>query len=115
MAVDLELSCSSGAVSPCTSCGACCSYSAEWPRFSCESDEALARLPDHLVTLSGMRCEGVRCAALSGVVGEATRCTVYENRPDVCRACLPGDDACDMARRSYGMALIRPAQDADNG
>ncbi len=53
--------------SPCTTCGACCSYSAEWPRFSTEDDEALARIPEALVAenLSGMRCDGERCMALA--------------------------------------------------
>ncbi len=92
--------------SPCTSCGACCSYSAEWPRFTVEDDAALARLPEHLVTLSGMRCDGVRCSALAGDVGVATSCTVYADRPEVCRACLPGDDACQMARSKFGLPAI---------
>ncbi len=92
--------------SPCTSCGACCSYSAEWPRFTTEDDDAIARIPDHLVTLSGMRCDGVRCSALAGVIGEATACTIYDNRPEVCRACVPGDDACSMARVEHGLAPI---------
>jgi Fe-S-cluster containining protein len=92
--------------SPCTTCGACCAYSAEWPRFTCEEEDAIARLPESLVTLSGMRCEGDRCAALSGIVGVATLCTVYADRPDVCRACEPGDDACQMARERYGLGAV---------
>ena len=45
----------------CQSCGACCSYSAEWPRFSMEDDSQLDRIPEKFVAadLSGMRCEGV--------------------------------------------------------
>ena len=91
---------------PCRTCGACCAYSADWPRFSLESDDALARIPDALVSPSrgGMRCDGDRCAALDGVVGVATRCTIYEDRPDVCRACEPGDDACTIARSRYGLS-----------
>ena len=42
-----------------------------------------------------------RCAALVGDVGIATSCAVYAVRPDVCRACVPGDDACAMARRRF--------------
>lgn len=87
----------------CRSCGACCSYSAEWPRFSLETDAALERIPRALVADNGnaMRCASDRCAALAGVVGHATSCTIYAERPDVCRACLPGDDACLMARRKF--------------
>jgi Fe-S-cluster containining protein len=94
--------------SPCTTCGACCSYSAEWPRFSVEPDEALARIPEALVAenLSGMRCDGERCMALSGKIGEETRCTIYADRPQVCRDCQPGDEECHMARARHGMPLI---------
>ncbi|TPK87409.1 YkgJ family cysteine cluster protein [Mesorhizobium sp. B2-4-17] len=90
----------------CQSCGACCSYSAEWPRFSTEDDAQLDRIPAKYVATneSGMRCEGVRCSALTGEVGKATTaCGIYDVRPDVCRACMPGDDDCLMARRAHGL------------
>ena len=92
----------------CQSCGACCSYSAEWPRFSMEDDAQLDRIPEKFVAadLSGMRCEGVRCTALTGEIGKHTACGIYEIRPDVCRACMPGGDDCLMARKAHGMALI---------
>jgi Fe-S-cluster containining protein len=95
-------------VSPCTSCGACCAYSAEWPRFTLESDEMLDRIPAKLVneSLSGMRFEGERCMALVGKIGCTTSCSIYEMRPQVCRDCQPGDDACTMAREARGMAPI---------
>lgn len=87
----------------CQACGACCSFSADWPRFSLEDDAALDRIPRSFVddSLGRMRCEGDRCAALVGDVGVATSCAVYAVRPDVCRACVPGDDACAMARRRF--------------
>jgi rRNA maturation protein Nop10 len=99
MSADLD------AAALCRSCGACCSYAADWPRFSLEDDAALERIPPALVAEAGtgMRCDGDRCAALAGVVGEATSCTVYTLRPDVCRACLPGDEACRMARRRFNL------------
>jgi uncharacterized protein len=98
----------SASPSPCTACGACCAYDAEWPRFTLEEDADIARIPAQLVSasLSGMRCEGDRCCALVGKVGVATMCSVYAIRPDVCRACEPGDDACTMARERYGLAPI---------
>ena len=91
--------------SPCQSCGACCSYSENWPRFSTEDDAALELIPAVLVNArqSGMRCEGDRCAALSGNVGVATSCTIYAVRPEVCRTCMPGDGECAMARRKFGL------------
>jgi len=89
----------------CQACGACCSFSAEWPRFSLESDADLDRIPPALVDDSGgrMRCHGDRCAALEGEVGVWTSCSVYAVRPEVCRACLPGDDACRMARARFNL------------
>jgi Fe-S-cluster containining protein len=92
----------------CQSCGACCSYSADWPRFSTEDDAQLDRIPQKYVAAdeSGMRCDGVRCSALSGEVGKSTACGIYEVRPDVCRACMPGGDDCLMARRAHGLPTI---------
>lgn len=94
--------------SPCQSCGACCETDAAWPRFSLEHEDDLALIPAHLVRKDGggMACEGDRCLALSGKVGEATACTIYGLRPDVCRACLPGDDACAIARAKHGMPAL---------
>ena len=58
--------------SPCQACGACCSYSQNWPRFTTEDDAALDLIPERFVNerLSGMRCDGDRCSALSGKVGD---------------------------------------------
>ncbi|MFA5951388.1 MAG: YkgJ family cysteine cluster protein [Hyphomicrobium sp.] len=95
-------------ISPCTTCGACCSYSSEWPRFSTESDAAIERLPQSRVDLRAnrMRCEGDRCSALLGTVGVVTACSVYADRPEVCRACEVGDDACTMARTRWGLPIL---------
>ena len=99
---------STAALFDCQSCGACCSYSAEWPRFSTEDDAQLDRIPEKYVAanLSGMRCEGVRCSALCGEIGKSTACGIYELRPDVCRACEPGSAECSIARRSYGLPTL---------
>lgn len=93
------------ALPDCRTCGACCSFSAEWPRFTLEADEALAQLPSEFVDsrLHRMRCHGDRCSALSGTVGVSTSCRVYDRRPDVCRECEPGDDACEIARRHFNL------------
>lgn len=91
--------------SPCQACGACCSYSSNWPRFTIEDDAALDLIPEKFVNdaLSGMRCDGARCSALSGRVGIATSCGIYAVRPDVCRVCQPGDPECGIARRGAGL------------
>ena len=92
-------------VPPCQTCGACCAYSRDWPRFTLESEADLDRIPAHLADhpRGRMRCHGDRCAALVGEVGVSTSCAIYEVRPDVCRACEPGDDACRMARARFGL------------
>lgn len=89
----------------CRVCGACCSFSPEWPRFSLESDADLALIPRAYVDegLGRMRCSGHRCTALVGEVGVSTACAIYAIRPEVCRACAPGDDACKMARRRFNL------------
>jgi uncharacterized protein len=101
---------------PCQTCGGCCAYSANWPRFTIEADEALDLIPAELVNdrLSGMRCDGDRCAALQGKVGSATACGIYAIRPEVCRTCMPGDAECAMARRRHGLAsVVVPALSRD--
>jgi uncharacterized protein len=91
--------------SPCQSCGACCAYSSNWPRFTTEEDAALDLIPPSLINerQSGMHCDGDRCSALSGRIGVATSCTIYAIRPEVCRTCMPGDAECGMARRKWGL------------
>jgi Fe-S-cluster containining protein len=98
----------------CQSCGACCSYSKEWPRFSTEEDADLDRIPPALVDDSQgrMRCNGDRCMALVGEVGVATACSIYAARPQVCRTCLPGDEACRLARIRFGLVPIAPRRPA---
>jgi uncharacterized protein len=92
----------------CQACGACCSYSRNWPRFTTEDDAALDLIPEQFVNerLSGMRCDGERCCALTGQVGVATACGIYPVRPEVCRTCMPGDPECAMARRKFGLPPI---------
>src|SRR5262245_55137022 len=89
----------------CRACGACCAYSAEWPRFSLETDAQPDRIPRAFIDdeRAPRRREGGRCVALVGRVGVATSLAVYSTRPEVCRACLPGDDACQIARRRFNL------------
>ena len=89
----------------CQTCGACCATSAEWPRFTTEDDDDIALIPRDYVADDdrGMRCVGDRCSALTGKVGVATACAIYGLRPDVCRACLPGDPECLLARARHGL------------
>lgn len=89
----------------CQACGACCAYSREWPRFWTESQAEIDRIPSRYRDDVRMRCNGDRCSALEGEVGRATRCAVYADRPVVCRDCMPGDDACRIARAGLGLTV----------
>ncbi len=95
----------------CQTCGACCAHSREWPRFTLEDDAEIDRIPSALIddSQARMRCDGERCSALSGEIGATTACTIYDVRPLVCRDCLPGDDACSIARIARGMAPVTPS------
>src|SRR5262249_61549714 len=97
--------------SPCQACGACCAYSANWPRFSTEDDEAIERIPAELVNTrgSGMRCDDDRCAALSGRIGEATACSVYAMRPEACLPCTPGAAGSALGRGKFRPHELEPS------
>ena len=99
---------SSTEANPCLACGACCSFSSTWPRFTTDSDEDIAVIPRAFVAADdgGMHCVGDRCSALDGTVGSATSCGIYGVRPDVCRSCMPGDEACNIARAKFQMPLL---------
>jgi Fe-S-cluster containining protein len=68
-----------------------------------ETDADLAQIPGAYIDdeHGRMRCSGNRCAALIGEVGVTTACAIYRARPEVCKACLPGDAACRTARRCF--------------
>src|SRR5204862_7255400 len=89
-------------------CGGGGSSSPNWARLTTEDDAALDLIPEKFVNakLSGMRCDGERCSALSGKVGVATSCVIYAVRPEVCRTCMPGDVECAMARKRHGLPVL---------
>jgi uncharacterized protein len=68
-------------------------------------------VPDGLaVEVSGAMCRmrgtdhvPVRCAALTGKVGEAVYCGIYEWRPNPCHELETGSDACERARLRHGL------------
>ena len=95
----------------CQSCGACCAYSADWPRFALETEAEIEAIPREYVddARGTMRCIGDRCMALKGDIGIATTCTLYAVRPEVCRSCQPGDDSCNLARQRYGLTPVTQA------
>jgi Fe-S-cluster containining protein len=97
-------------MSACTHCGACCA--------SFRVDFAVQELNDQgghvpcgladVLTHSTARMRGtdsqpVRCAALSGRLGEKIGCGIYEWRPSPCREFEEGSDACARARSRHGL------------
>jgi hypothetical protein len=101
------------AESACTACGACCAcFRVDFSVY--ELDSMGGRVPDGLADeISGntARMRGtdyvpIRCAALTGRVGEKVGCGIYEWRPSPCREFAEGSDACARARAKHGMAPL---------
>lgn len=102
----------------CSQCGACCrldvylddwEYADEVRRF--RQDPKLKRMvkeEDHPYHV-GATCFTMRkkndghCVALRGKVGGGCRCSIYPDRPYVCRMFAPGCDCCLYARRVAGV------------
>jgi len=109
---------------PCLSCGACCAtyrVSMHWS----EADAALGgRVPVELTESLGphQRCmrgtweKTPRCVALEGPIGGPVRCTIYEDRPSVCRELSMSwehgepSPQCDKARALHGLAPLTRAE-----
>ncbi len=99
---------------PCLSCGACCaSFRVDFSVY--ELQERGGKVPDGLadtITDSLCRMRGtdyspVRCAALTGKMGEKVACGIYEWRPSPCREFAAGSDACQQARQRHGLPALQ--------
>ena len=97
----------------CVSCGACCAcFRVDFAVYELEGMGG--NVPEGLaqeVNGSTMRMRGtdyvpIRCAALTGRVGEKVACGIYEWRPSPCREFEEGSEACDKARRKHGLAPV---------
>ena len=72
------------------------------------------QLDPHRLVMRGTQAYRPRCVALEGVVGEATGCGIYAQRPSVCRELLPAwefgepSPQCDRARIAHGLAPLTP-------
>jgi hypothetical protein len=89
----------------CTTCGACCAWSDTWPEFTEESDRHMEGIPMELCDCDNgrMACDGNRCRALEGRIGEKVACTIYPYRPLVCRQFQPGGQGCLIVRKGLGI------------
>ena len=66
----------------------------------------------HQNSMNGTNQEKPSCVALSGIVGTATSCDIYENRPSTCRSFKPSfedglqNTNCEKARNSKGLKYL---------
>ena len=95
---------------PCLHCGACCAaYRVDFSGY--EMEDQGGTVPCGLaVEVNGntWRMRGtdhvpIRCAALTGKVGERAACAIYEWRPNPCRELEPGSHGCEKARARHGL------------
>jgi Fe-S-cluster containining protein len=105
----------------CQSCGACCVHLGPYDGNAyvyLDKDEArrMLRLALRVIENAlGSRClaaaphEGAfgfpACVAFEGELGGRCGCSVYEERPDVCRQFEAGSDLCREARERAGLPL----------
>lgn len=81
----------------CRKCGACCVDQLILVR----DDD---RVPMMMVDGDFMRRQLGRCVALCGRVGINTHCSIYSQRPAICRAMIPGVKECLIIRESCGLS-----------
>jgi uncharacterized protein len=108
---------------PCQTCGACCAtyrVAFHWSEAAPETGgptppELTVNLDPHRVAMRGTLAEPVRCEALRGVVGVASECAIYPQRPSPCHALVASweqgeaSPQCDRARQRHGLAPLTPA------
>lgn len=87
-------------VPPCLSCGACCFSTLDtYVRVHGDDYERLSDAAEELTTFVGNRCymrmSDGHCAALTARADGALACSIYERRPEVCRALDRGSPACE--------------------
>ena len=98
---------------PCIRCGACCaSFRVDFAVYELESmggtvpDGLTVEINDAMCRMRGTDHVPVRCAALTGKIGQQVGCGIYEWRPNPCREFSAGDHACDKARMRHGLAPL---------
>jgi Fe-S-cluster containining protein len=105
---------------PCLRCGACCAVFRV--SFNCsEVDNCPGgvipakltfKLNETRAAMKGTEVRPYRCQALTGKIGGAVCCSIYDRRPTTCREFLTaGEDRavnslCDRARVTYGLMPI---------
>ncbi|MGJ7610597.1 MULTISPECIES: YkgJ family cysteine cluster protein [unclassified Variovorax] len=100
-------------MSDCQQCGACCaSYRVDFSVH--ELDDNGGKVPcglavevnDAICRMRGTDHTPMRCAALTGKIGQAVGCGIYEWRPNPCHELQVGSDACERARARHGLPAL---------
>ena len=98
---------------PCLSCGACCaSFRVDFAVY--EMQAMGGTVPDGLaLDVNGSTCRmrgteqvPIRCAALTGQVGQQVACSIYELRPAPCREFSAGDYANSAAIATVLLLIV---------
>lgn len=99
-------------VPDCISCGACCAafVLVAAPPDNGVPDDNCWLITDDVagseITVDRFvrrRESDFACAMLAGEVGDRVSCTVYEDRPTMCRIFEAGSDRCHAVRRAFGL------------
>lgn len=108
-------------VPACLDCGACCfSTLPEYVRVFGVDHDRMGDEARAVTTFIGNRCylrmAGGRCSALALEAGEGGRprfrCTIYEERPDVCRSLDRGSGQCRAERHEKTVRAQQAAEQA---
>lgn len=100
----------------CQTCGACCTSPfgdvaepfvavtrADVARLGRERERRLVVVDHRSASGRGLVARHAACAALEGLPGREVRCTIYDARPDACRAVEPGGAYCLESRARLGL------------
>lgn len=107
---------------PCSDCGHCCSYfriSFPWVETSSYAQKPVpialvSQLTPERVCMKGTEQGNGRCVALN----DAGRCTIYEQRPSVCRdfsiwnADGSVNEGCTKVRKAHGLVPHAPLHES---
>jgi hypothetical protein len=100
-------------IDPCLSCGACCaSYRVDFSVYElqseggCVPDGLTEWVNDRICRMRGTDHAAIRCAALTGRLGEKVACGIYEWRPAPCHELEVGSLGCQKARARHGLPAL---------
>jgi Fe-S-cluster containining protein len=71
-------------------------------------EQSVEKLTPWRACMAGTNAAPPRCHALTGLVGQAVQCAVYEQRPEPCRELRAGDEKCARARMRHGLPPLSP-------